>query len=90
MTTTIYKLKTDAGVMYVSANLVQASAPIHTYFGSEPLYDRAGETEDSDGLRWNTTPFQTADARHDGDRMAKLVADYCDMGEVVSVEAIGG
>lgn len=87
--TTIYKIKTDAGVMYISANLVDASAPIHTYFGSEPFYDRNGESEDSDGLRWDSTPYQTADARHDDDHMAKLVADYCDMGNVISCEIVG-
>lgn len=87
--TTIYKIKTDAGVMYASVDLVQAASSISTYFGTDPLYDQRGEREDEDGLHWQSTPFQTADARHDEDQMAKLVADYCDMGEVISVEAVG-
>jgi hypothetical protein len=84
---TIYKLKTEDGVVYVSANLVEASAPIHTYFGSDPRYDEDGGKTDLDGLSWQPTPYQTADCQHYEDRMAKLVAEYCDMGDVLAIEA---
>jgi len=85
---TTYKIKTDDGTVYVTANLVEASAPITTYFGSDPDYDTRGEDCDDDGNRWAPTPYQTADARHREDEMAKLVADYCDLGEVHSVVAL--
>lgn len=80
---TIYRLKTTAGTMYVSCDLSQASSPICTYFGTEPEYQ--GERDD-DGLAWDATPYQCADARHRVRDMARLVADYCDMGEVLSCE----
>jgi len=78
-----YKLKTDDGTVYVSADLVEASAGIYTYFGSQPDYD--GDCDD-DGGRWSPLPYQTADAKHTADAMAALVADYCDLGDVHSVE----
>ena len=85
---TIYKLKTEDGVVYVSADLVQASAPIYTYFGNTPHYDEDGEETDLDGLSWQPTPYQTADCQHYEARLAKLVAEYCDMGEVAAIEVL--
>lgn len=78
---TIYKIETDEGEMFASADLSEASAPISTYFGSDPF---GGDDDNMFG--WNVTPYQTADAQHYEDRMAALVADYCDMGKVISVE----
>ena len=60
----IYKITTASGVMYASANLTEASAPIHAYFGKDPLFDEGGsERCDNEGNRWNSTPFQTADTK---------------------------
>lgn len=88
----VYKIITDGGTMYASVELTQAASTIYTYFGERPFYDddddRLEEDGDSDGLRWAPTPYQTAEARHDEDKMAALVADYCDMGSVISVEAL--
>jgi hypothetical protein len=84
---TIYKITTEGGTMYVSAKLAEASAPIHAYFGTDPKYDEDPTADaDIDGSRWSPTPYQTADCQHRENLMAKLIADYCDMGEVLSVE----
>jgi hypothetical protein len=87
----IYKVKCDGGVMYVDANLVQASAGLCVYFGDDPLHDEdpfAEGDKDREGFGWNPTPYQTADAHHNADKMADLIASYCNMGEVISIEEI--
>jgi hypothetical protein len=86
MKAAIYKVTTDSGVMYISANLAEASAPIRTYFGTDPLYDESGLPVDNEGCQWGVTPFQTADAHHRESEMADLVAGYCDLGEVLKIE----
>lgn len=79
---TIYKIETKSGVMYADADLAQASASIHVYFGDDPFCKH----EDDSGISWDSTSYQTADARHSDDRMASLVAEHYDMGDVISVE----
>ena len=81
----IYLIKTDAGRMYASVKLGEASSTIYTYFGDDPYH--TGKKDD-EGIGWQPTPYQTADAHHRESEMAKLVADYCDMGKVISVESI--
>lgn len=78
---TIYTVKlTDGSNFRMSADMVQASAPISADFH--------GEDE------WQGTPYQTANARHDAEQAAKLVNDYfCACGDdsqVESVERTGG
>ena len=91
---TVYRINTQAGVMYASANLAQAAAPIHVYFGINPGYDDPdaegyrAEDEDYEGLRWEPVPYQTADARHDETAMADILAEHCDMGDVLDVEIV--
>ncbi len=80
-----YKIATEGGIVYVRANLSEASSPIYTYFGDDPDKHRAGENEE---WRWSPTPFQTADAQHIERRMARLVAEYCDLGEVHSIAIV--
>lgn len=61
---TIFIVKLDDGSKFeMSADLVQASAPISANF-------HGGDDD------WQNTPYQTADARHDEDAAAKLVNDY--------------
>jgi hypothetical protein len=81
----IYLIKTDAGRMYASVNLVETSSTIYTYFGNDPYH--TGEKDD-EGIGWRPTPYQNADAHQREGEMAKLVADYCNMGKVISVESI--
>lgn len=85
---TVYKISTDDDAVYVSANLSHAASPILTYFGSDPFYDYDGEKSDYEGLSWQPTSYQTADARHRESLMAKLVTELCNMGTVISVEII--
>lgn len=85
---TVYKINTDDGLIYVKTNLTEASAPIMTYFGADPSYDTRGLVCDHDGNRWSPTLYQAADAHHRENEMADLVADYCDLGAVHSIQAI--
>jgi hypothetical protein len=62
---TIYLAKTTFGSFRFAANLAEASAPIRS------LPDR-GEDEPGDF----PTPYQTADARHDPVRAARLCLEY--------------
>ena len=68
--------------------LAQASAPIHTYFGDDPFYDTRGDARDDSGGRWDVTPYQTADCQHDEQRLAALIAEHCELGDVHSVEIV--
>lgn len=54
---------TDGQKFLMSANLTQAADPICANF-------HGGEKD------WQSTPFQTADARHSDMRAAELVAKY--------------
>lgn len=72
---------TDGQQFLMSANLVEASAPISANW-------HGGDERD-----WQSTPFQTADARHCTFRAAELVASYFSDGpddceEVESVDLI--
>jgi hypothetical protein len=61
MSTTIYTAKLPWGeALKISADLSQASAPI-SY---------------QDGKEWISTPFQTADARHDASNAVRLILDW--------------
>jgi hypothetical protein len=60
---TIYLVTLDDGSTFrMSADLVQAAAPISVDFHGED--------------NWQSTPYQTADARHDCYRAATLANDY--------------
>lgn len=59
-----YRVKMSNGEEFLmTADMVQAAAGIHTNW-----------TGEEDG--WAPTPYQTADARHDIRRAAKLASDY--------------
>lgn len=61
----IYTCRTTFGTFRFEADLTQAAAPIR----SLPDHD----DDDTDGF---STPFQTADARHDAREAAKLLIRY--------------
>ena len=76
----IYRVKLDDDSEFLmDCDMVQAAAPICAKF----WLDEEGS--------WQPTPFQTASARHDENRAAKLCNDYFraadDDSQVVSVEA---
>lgn len=61
---TIYKVTMEDGETFrMEADLAQASAPLRANFSNS----------DSD---WQITPYQTANARHNRFRAAKLIAEY--------------
>ena len=58
----VYKFRMSWGeVLRIRANLVEASAPI--------------QMENAEG-EWYSTPYQTADARHDKAAMLRLIVRY--------------
>jgi hypothetical protein len=74
----------DGQTFLMSADMIQASASISANFHYASDGDYA----------WQSTPYQTADACHDIDRAAGLVAEYFavdedDCFEVESVHALG-
>lgn len=74
MAPVIYAIRLPFDVLYVSADLVEASAPIAYWSGHDkpPSLDIPDPVEGE----WITTPFQTAAVQHDKQRMALLVLDY--------------
>ncbi len=74
----------DGSIFLMSGNMEQASAGIQVNW-HDTAYDRSGG--------WQSTPYQTADARHSPYDAAQLVAEYFKSGpddceEVEDVEKI--
>lgn len=84
---TTYSINTADGFFFARANLAEASAPIHTYFGDD-IRTLLRDGEDYYGCSWQPTRFQTANACHRAAEMATLLAEEFDMGEVISVSAM--
>lgn len=61
---------TDGQAFAMDADMSDASAPISANF-----HDAKSDSD------WQPTPYQTADARHDIERAAQLVAEYFSEGE---------
>lgn len=75
---TIYRVTLEDGQTFLmSANMTEASAPISANFHGG---------DDS----WQDTPYQTADARHNANIAAELVAEYFATGpdDCVEVQSV--
>lgn len=61
----IGQYENGAGIVFVAANLVEASSPILACYS-----EGGGEGE------WQSTPYQTANARHWAETAVELVRNY--------------
>ena len=82
MPATMYEVGLEDGqTFWMTVDLAQAASPIRASWGKAP----------GDKSRWQTTPFQSADASHNFFSAAQLLANYFKAGpddctEVVDVQ----
>ncbi len=66
-----YEINASDGTTYLSIDLTQAASPIRVRYDDADEMSDEGDL-DNDGIRWESTPYQTADAHHDLNEAALL------------------